>query len=312
MRGQVIAVLIILAVLIIGAGIYAKYLVVQQQAPVQLRVFAAASLIHVVQDNGTLHAFEQQNNVNVLFNIGGSDTLYQQIGSGSPADVFMAADSSWLQKLNQNGLLYRDQYWNFTSNILIIILPVDNPGNVTSLLDLTKPGVKIAITAWTVPVGKYTNITLTKIDKTWGNTASSKYKGPEWENYRERFVTNVVTYETNVEQVVGKVLTDTVDAGVAYASDATFLGQSKLKYLSIPSDVNVQAKYGLGVLNESAHYDLAMKYVNFWLSQDGQALLNKYGFGSTLPETASIGSMFLQLQMIRCDNSQAFLTIDDR
>jgi molybdate transport system substrate-binding protein len=300
-------VLVILVVLVIGAGIYTEYYVTQQQrAPVQLRVFAAASLVHVIEDNSTLQAFEQQNNVKALFNVGGSDMLYQQIYSGSPADVFMAADSSWLQKLNTNGLLQNNQYWNFTSNILVIILPPDNPANITSLLDLTNPGVKIAVTAWTVPVGKYTNITLTKIDKTWGNPASPNYKGSQWEKYRERVIANVITYETNVEQVVGKVLTDTVDAGVAYASDATFLGQSKLKYLPIPPDVNVQAKYGIGVLNESTHYDLAMKYVNFWISQDGQTLLAKYGFGSTLPSvTPSIGNAVLQLPITREENWQS-------
>ena len=305
MRRKTVLVLVILVILVAAAGIYSEYYVSLQQSPVQLRVFAAASLLHVIQDNSTLQAFEQQNNVKILFNVGGSDTLYQQIYSGSPADVYMAADSSWLQKLNKNGLLYNNQYWNFTSNILVIILPPDNPGNITSLLDLTKPGVTIAVTAWTVPVGKYTNITLTKIDKTWGNPASPMYKGPEWEKYRERVIANVVTYETNVEQVVGKVLTDTVDAGVAYVSDATFLGQSKLKYLPIPPDVNVQAKYGMGILNESTHYDLAMKYVNFWISQDGQALLAKYGFGSTLPNTTtSIGNVVLQLQMTREENRQ--------
>jgi len=105
--------------------------------------------------------------------------------------------------------------------------------------------------------------------------------------------------------VVGKVLTDTVDAGVAYASDASFLGQSKLKYMSIPTDVNVQAKYGIGILNESTHHDLAMKYVNFWTSQDGQTLLAKYGLGSTLPTTsASIVNIF-QLQMIRNEHAGA-------
>ena len=305
MRRKLIMVLMILVVLVIAAGIYTEYYVAQQQAPVQLRVFAAASLVHVIEDNRTMQAFEQQNNVKVLFNVGGSDTLYQQISLGSPADVFMAADSSWLQKLNTNGLLYNNQYWNFTSNILVIILPTDNPANITSLLDLTKPGVTIAVTAWTVPVGKYTNITLTKIDNTWGNPANPNYKGPQWEKYRERVISNVITYETNVEQVVGKVLTDTVDAGVAYVSDATFLGQSKLKYLPIPSDVNVQAKYGMGILNESTHYDIAMKYVNFWISQDGQALLVKYGFGSTLPSTTtSIDNAAFELQMTRKENLQ--------
>lgn len=279
----------ILVLLVAGAGIYTEYHIAQQ-APVELRVFVAASLTHAVQDNDTLQAFERQNTVKILFDIGGSDTLYQQIYSGSPADVFMAADSSWLQKLNQKGLLYDNKYWNFTSNILVVVLPPDNPGNITSLLDLTKPGIEIAVTAWTVPVGKYTNITLTKIDKSWGNSTSSHYKGPQWEHYRQRVIANIVTYETNVEQAVGKVLTNTVDAGFAYMSDATFLGQSRLKYLPIPSDVNIQAKYGIGVLNESTHYDLAMKYVNFWTSHDGQSLLAKYGFGSTLSSTsASIG-----------------------
>jgi molybdate transport system substrate-binding protein len=299
LRRNVITALVILVLLIFAASAYTAYYLSQQQASIELRVFAAASLTHVIEDNSTLQAFEQQNNVKILFNVGGSDTLYQQIYSGSPADVFMAADSSWLQKLNRNGLLHNDQYWNFTSNILVVIIPPDNPAKITSLLDLTKPGVKIAVTAWTVPAGKYTNMTLTKIDATWGSPASSKYKGPEWEKYRERFIANVITYETNVEQVVGKVLTDTVDVGVAYASDATFLGQSKLKYLPIPPDVNVQAKYGIGVLSNSTQYDLAMKYVNFWLSQEGQTLLAKYGFGSNLTITAAlIGYTILQLQIV--------------
>ena len=303
MKRNLIAVVVILVVLVVVGGIYAEYYAMPpeqlQQPPVQLRVFAAASLVHVIQDNATLQDFERANSAKLLFNIGGSDTLYQQIYSGSPADVFMAADSSWLQKLNQNKLLYNNEYWNFTSNILVVILPPDNPANITSLLDLTKPGVKIAVTAWTVPVGKYTNVTLTKIDKTYGNPNSTAYKGPEWEHYRERFIANIITYETNVEQVVGKVLTGTVDAGVAYASDASFLGQSKLKYFSIPSGVNVQAKYGIGIVNGTAHPDLAMKYVNFWLSQDGQSQLAKYGFGGTLSTSSiMIGSTLLQARII--------------
>jgi len=285
--------------LVFAASAYTAYFFSKQQAHTEFRVFVAASLTHAVEDNSSLRTFEQENNVKVLFNVGGSDTLYQQIYSGSPADVFMAADSSWLQKLNQNGLLYNNQYWNFTSNILVVILPPDNPKNITSLLDLAKPGVRIAVAAWTVPVGHYTNITLMKIDKTWGNPTSPDYKGAQWENYRERVVRNVITYETNVEQVVGKVLTDTVDGGIAYMSDATYIGHSKLKYIPIPADVNVQAAYGIGVLKETTHFALAMKYVNFWLSQDGQALLAKYGFGSTLTTSAGLTShTLLELQTV--------------
>jgi molybdate transport system substrate-binding protein len=254
-------------------------------------VFVAASLTNAVKDNSSLRPFQETNDVKIQFNFGGSDTLYQQIYSGSPADVFMAADSKWLKQLNTNGLLHDDKYWNFTTNILVVILPPDNPRNIQSLLDLTQPSVRIAVAGWTVPVGKYTNITLTSIDKTWGNKNSSKYLGPEWQNYRNRVIANIITYETSVDQVVGKVLTGVVDAGFAYMSDATYLGQSKLKYLQIPSAVNVQAAYGIGVLKNSTQPDLAMKYVNFWLSQEGQSLLSKYGFGSTLSNTTTLLSV---------------------
>jgi molybdate transport system substrate-binding protein len=265
-------------------GVYSYYFS-EKQSPVELRVFAAASLTHVVQDNESLTAFERENDVKILLNLAGSDALYQQIYSGSPADVYLAADSSWLAKLNQNGLLYNSQYWNFTSNVLVVIVPLDNLRNIGSLLDLAQPGVRIAVCAWTVPAGKYTNITLTKIDETWGKEASSHYKGSEWKNYRNRVIANIVTYETSVEHVVGKVLTGTVDAGFAYMSDAVFLGQSRLKYVQIPSDVNVQASYGIGVLKESSHYVLATKYANFWLSEMGQGILGRYGFGSVLSIT---------------------------
>jgi len=252
----------------------------QTQPPTELRVFVAASMNAIVTEN--IEPFQTDNNVKLLFNAGGSDGLYAQIVAGSPADVYMAADFKWLKQLKADGLLYQDKYWNFTTNTLVVMLPSDNPKNITSLLDLVKPGVRIVIAGWTVPAGKYTNITLNKIDSTWGNPTSPKYKGAEWENYKTRFVQNIISYESNVEQVVGKVVLGNCDAGVAYVSDAKTLGGSKLKQIQIPTEVNTVGTYGIGAVKASSHPDLAMNYVNFWLSNEGQALLARYGFGQTL------------------------------
>jgi molybdate transport system substrate-binding protein len=205
-----------------------------------------------------------------------------QITAGSPGDVFMAADFKWLKQLKASGLLTEDKYWNFTTNVLVVMLPADNPKGITSLLDLVKPGMRIVIAGWTVPAGKYTNNTLTRIDTTWGNPSSSKYKGAEWENYKARFIQNIVSYETSVEQVVGKVVLGNCDAGIDYASDAKTLGGSKPKQIQIPTEVNTLGVYAIGAIKSSNHPDLAMKYVDFWLSNEGQTLLAKHGFGQTL------------------------------
>jgi molybdate transport system substrate-binding protein len=254
-------------------------------SPTELRVFVAASMNTIVTENE--EPFQTDNNAKLLFNAGGSDALYGQIVAGSPADVFMAADFKWLKQLKAGGLLYQDKYWNFTTNILVVMLPSDNPKNITSLLDLVKPGMRIVITGWSAPAGKYTNTTLNKIDSIWGNPASPKYKGAQWENYKTRFIQNIISYETSVEQVVGKVVLGNCDAGVAYISDAKTLGGSKLKQVQIPAEVNTLGVYAIGAIKASSHPDLAMKYVNFWLSNEGQALLTRYGFGQSLSMVTS-------------------------
>jgi molybdate transport system substrate-binding protein len=250
------------------------------ESPTELRVFVAASMNDIVTER--IEPFQTDNNVKLLFNAGGSDGLYAQIVAGSPADVYMAADFKWLSQLKTMGLLYQEKYWNFTTNTLIVMLPSDNPKNITSLLDLVKPGVIIVVAGWTVPAGKYTNTTLNKIDSTWGNPRSPKYKGAQWEKYKARFIKNIISYETNVEQVVGKIVLGNCDAGVAYVSDAKTLGGSKLRYVQIPAEVNTLGVYAIGAIKASSDPDLAMKYVNFWLSNEGQALLTEYGFGQTL------------------------------
>ncbi len=245
------------------------------QTSTELRCFVAASLTNIVNANDS---FKTKNNVKLLCNFGGSDVLYAQIYAGSPCDVFIAADFKWTKMLQQNGLLDNNQYWNFTTNKLILILPADNPKNITSLLDLTQPNIHIVVAGWTVPVGKYTYSTLTKIQNTWGNRSDPNYKGPQWEHYRDKIINNIVSYEPTVEYVVTKVELGVCDAGFAYVTDVKFEG-SKLQYVEIPSSVNTIGTYGIAVIKGTSNRDLAIKYVNFWLSDEGQKMLADYGFG---------------------------------
>ncbi len=247
--------------------------------PTELRVFVASSLVSVIENAS--HAFETANNCNIVLNSGGSNGLFQQISSGFPCDVFMSADFKWVKQLNASELLYDNNYRNFTTNTLILVVPKDNPKNITSLLDLTNSGVRIVLAASSVPAGLYANSTLTKIDSIWGNPNSIQYKGPEWTNYYTRVNANIVSYEATVEDVVGKLLLGLgiADVGIAFVSDATMQG-SNLLYIQIPSDVNTRGTYGIGIIKNTGQFDLATKYMNFWLSDEGQSLLHAYGFGT--------------------------------
>ena len=90
---------------------------------------------------------------------------------------------------------------------------------------------------------------------------------------------NIVSYEPSVSYVVTKVLMGVCDAGFAYITDVKFQGP-KLQYVEIPQPVNTIGYYGIAVIKDTVNRDLAVKYVRFWLSDEGQKLLGEYGFGA--------------------------------
>src|SRR5207244_6337816 len=86
----------------------------------------------------------------------------------------------------------------FATNTLVLIVPKSNPARIHSVLDLTKPGVRVVIGDASVPVGSYTLTVL----KNFGIS--------------DAVLTNVDSREQDVKGVVGKVVTGEAGAGVVY------------------------------------------------------------------------------------------------
>jgi molybdate transport system substrate-binding protein len=87
----------------------------------------------------------------------------------------------------------------------------------------------------------------------------------------------VVSNEDNVKQVVAKVQLGEADAGIVYVSDAVAVPDAKS--IEIPADMNVIAEYPITALTQSPLQDLASDFVAYVLSSEGQAILQKWGFG---------------------------------
>ena len=232
--------------------------------PVKLTVFAAASLTAAFGEIKT--KYEAANpNVTVTYNFGGSNTLVQQIINGAPADVFASADKKNMQKAVTPGLVNTPQ--TFVRNKVVVIIPANNPGNITSLHDLAIKGIKIAVAGPSVPVGNYTLEVLNKMG------LSSEY-GPAYESAVKA---NFVTQETSVSGVVQKVQLGEVDAGFVYVSDA-FSAGSKVRSIDIPDQFNILADYPIATVKTSTNASTAESFVQYVLSPDGQAILTKYHF----------------------------------
>jgi molybdate transport system substrate-binding protein len=235
-----------------------------EPAPAQtLTVFAAASLTDAFTEIGA--KFDSVNpGVTTTFNFGGSQALRTQIEEGAPADVFASASGKEMDALVADGFVAQDVAKVFLSNRLILILPADNPAAIETLGDLAEPGVKLVLAAEEVPVGNYARQALDLMNESYGS------------DFKDKVLANVVSNEDNVKQVVAKVQLGEADAGIVYASDAVVV--SDLKTIEIPAELNVIANYPIASLAHSESTVIAVKFVDYVLSTEGQAILQKWGF----------------------------------
>jgi molybdate transport system substrate-binding protein len=88
-------------------------------------VYAAASLTDVVQE--LADRFEAREGVRVRTSFAASSTLAQQILRGAPADLFLSANSDWMDHLEREGLLEPGSRRDLLSNGLVLVSPRESP-----------------------------------------------------------------------------------------------------------------------------------------------------------------------------------------
>lgn len=203
--------------------------------------------------------------VKIVLNFAGSQALANQIVQGAPADVFASANLKYMQQMLDQGFVEPGASHTFAYNALVVVVPKTNPANLATLDDLAGTDLKIVLAAEEVPVGNYTRQFLALADAQLGA------------DYRERFMSNVVSNEDNVKTVLTKVSLGEADAGVVYGSDAASAADTVLT-IDIPVALNVRAEYPLAVLKGSANPQEAQAFVDYVLSPDGQIILAQYGF----------------------------------
>jgi molybdate transport system substrate-binding protein len=237
----------------IAAWIAASAAVVALAAPVAAsaapRVFAAASLREVFpQIDGS-----------PTYNFAGSNTLQLQIERGAPADVFASASPNEAQALFRQGLC--DRPVTFATNILVLLVPKANPGNVRSVYSLRSGGRRLAIGSAGVPIGDYTRRLLSRM------RLSSILR------------TNTVSNESNVANIVSKVALGSADAGFAYVTDGK-IAADRTNALRLPRWAQPPVRYQIcAVKRAGADTAGARTFISRVRSQRGRGILKHAGFG---------------------------------
>lgn len=231
----------------------------QQSKPVEITISAAASLnesLIEIKEN-----FEKENkNIKILYNIGGSGALKQQILQGAPVDIFLSASHDQFTELIQEGLIDAQKQFDLLGNQLVLITNKENPAQLNGFSDLTDNQVKkIAIgIPESVPAGKYAKQTL-------------KHTGI-WEQIQP-----IVIQTKDVRQVLTYVETGNVDAGIVYMTDVKV--SDKVNIVAVAGDqTHDSIIYPAGIIKSTPHKKEAELFLDYLQSNTSKTIFEKYGF----------------------------------
>ena len=217
-----------------------------------ITVFAAASLMGTFTQLGKQFEAAHPGDT-VKFSFGPSSGLATEITSGAPADVFASAAPANMNTVVKAGDASSPQ--DFAKNTAEVAVPPNNPGQVTSVNDLAKSSVKVALCQPQVPCG----VVAADVFKNVGITVKP------------------VTLQPDVKSTLTQVELGNVDAGVVYVTDVKAAG-TKVKGVVVPASENASTLYPIDTISSSTQKSVAEAFVAYVMSPAGQQVLTAAGF----------------------------------
>lgn len=245
--------LVCAAVLLAGCARKTEYELRQQGVIV---VSAAADLTPAFQELGK--EFERQEGTSVIFNFGSTGQLAQQIEQGAPVDLFAAANVSYVEGLEQKGLIVPDTKALYAQGRITLWTRGDGALKLERIEDLARPEFKKVAIA-------------NPEHAPYGVAAREALQAAGvWEQVSPKLV-----YGENVGQTLQYAESGNVDAAVVALSLST---QSKGRWVLIPAELHQPLNQALAVVKSTKHLEEARSFATFVNSAQGREVMRRYGF----------------------------------
>lgn len=230
----------------------------------RIAVFAAASLIEVVQDIGV--AYGQQDLGTLLTVYASSAALARQIENGAPADVFLSANVAWITHLIEQDVLDAQSCAPIAANVLVLIAPAQSDldvdlNNGAMLRDALKAKRLVIGDPAGVPAGMYAKQALQSLDA-----------------YEDLIPTLI--FASDVRMALAWVARNEVDAGIVYGTDALISPDIRIVGNFPPASYE-PIIYWAGVTRTAKPQ--ATTFIRFLRSQTAQDIFTRHGF-ATMPQ----------------------------
>ena len=226
-------------------------------------VFAAAGTMTAMQR--IADEYESQTGDNVILNFASSSTLARQIGAGANFDVFISANSRWMNEVQDKNFIESSSRCVLLTDRLALIAPVDSDvsiANATIGEVLTSTSGSIAIgDASYVPCGMYAKEALTNLNC--------------WDSIQDRIVpaASVRTAQQYIES-------RQCELGVVYHAAAT--QSDKVKVITVFDEtLHLPIQFSAACSTESK---IGNTFLGFLNQSVAMKIFSASGFESCIPD----------------------------
>lgn len=233
----------------------------QKTGKERLLVYAGAGLKPVMDEMAD--KFEDKTSVTVDIIYGGSGHLFGQLSMSQRGDIFIPAAEYYTERAIEEGLVYENMTKGIAYHIPCIIVQKGNPKGITSLEDLSRPDVKVAL-------GNADQCAIGRISK---------------EILERQGIYNVIR-ENNLEvetATVNELLTyvsmGIADAAIVWTDNVgTLVDAGKVDIIEIDPARNVIETIPASVTRCTKNLDTAKEFLDFITSEEGIKIWEEKGF----------------------------------
>ena len=230
------------------------------QADEKVTVFAAASLANALTDIGL--QYEKEKTTKIVHSFASSSTLAKQIENGAPADIFIAADTKWMNYLQDKKLINTASRKEFLGNKLVLIAPKGRGFNVKfdKSFDFSKSfdGRLCTGDIDSVPAGIYAKDSLVYLN--W------------WDGIKTRIVGT-----QDVRGALAFVEGGECAAGIVYETDAKISNKVEI-VATFPEESHKPIVYPMAFVVNAKNVN--NDYFSYLQSSKALDIFKKYGFNS--------------------------------
>jgi len=243
------------------AGLLASALFIAAPAQADdLVVFAAATLTNALE--AVSRAWMDETGTRVVMSFAGSSALARQIEAGAPADIFISANTDWMDALAASGELREGTRRTILGNSLVLIAhggdasPVVIDANLDLVAMLDGGRLSMALVD-AVPAGMYGREALVTLGL-WGDVAPH------------------VAQSDNVRSALAFVALGEAPLGIVYASDAV-VEDSVTVIATFPEGSHTPITLPAAITAQSDH-PRAQDFLDFLSSDIAAPIWREYGF----------------------------------